>query len=69
MTAERLIRSDIIMGAKAIAKELGTTRQRVYRLAAQGRMPFFNMGGAVCARRSQLEEWMKEQEGKSWRRK
>lgn len=67
MTPGRQIRSDILMGAKAIAAELGISRQRVYRLAAQGRMPFFNIGNAVCARRSELLAWIAAQEQRNCR--
>ncbi len=68
MTSKPLIVcDDLLIGGSAIAKELHTTRHRVYRLAAQGRIPFFRMGNVVCARRSTLAEFMSSEEKKNLR--
>ncbi|WP_454917295.1 excisionase family DNA-binding protein [Xanthobacter sediminis] len=67
MTDAPRINGDVLFGASAIAEHLATTRQRVYRLAAQGRIPFFRVGNMVCARRSALAEWMLAQERRNTR--
>lgn len=54
--------SDLIFGARAIAKVLGTSRQRIYRLAKAKRLPVFFTGNALCARVSVLKLWIELQE-------
>lgn len=41
---------DLLMGADAIARFLGITRRQAYRLAYDGHMPTFKLGGTVTAR-------------------
>jgi excisionase family DNA binding protein len=50
------------MGADAIARFLGITRRQAYRLAYDGHMPTFKLGGTVTARRSSLTTWLAAQE-------
>lgn len=53
---------DLLIGAGAIAKFLGVTSRQVYRLAYDGIVPHFKVGGSVAARRSSLAKWMAEAE-------
>ncbi len=57
--------SDLLRGAAAIAEFLfGHVRHRrkVFRLNETSRMPYFYNGSMVCARKSTLLSWIKEQE-------
>ncbi|MCQ4631676.1 helix-turn-helix domain-containing protein [Shinella sp. CPCC 100929] len=53
---------DLLMGADAIARFLGISRRQVYRLANDGIMPSFKLGGTVAARRSSLTRWLEDLE-------
>jgi len=56
---------DLLHGADAIAHFLfgsRAARRKVYRLQAKGRLPIIRIGGRLCARRSALREWFREQE-------
>lgn len=48
----------IIMGADAIAKELGMTRRQVYGLIYGNVLPTMKLGGTVAIRRSALAAWV-----------
>lgn len=48
----------IIMGAHAIAKELGMTRRQVYGLIYGNVLPTVKLGGTVAIRRSALATWV-----------
>jgi excisionase family DNA binding protein len=48
----------IIMGADAIAKELGMTRRQVYGLIYGNVLPTVKLGGTVAIRRSALATWV-----------
>jgi hypothetical protein len=59
---------DILEGADAIANYLygdRHLRRRIYYLASSNSIPTFNLGATVCARKSTLIEWIREQEARS----
>jgi hypothetical protein len=56
---------DMIRGADAIAEWMGLNRRQIYHLAATSRLPVFKMGSILCARKSRLMDWIKEQEERS----
>jgi hypothetical protein len=47
---------DVLIGAKAIAKETGIKVRQVYRLAELGSIPTFKIGGTLAARKSELRK-------------
>jgi hypothetical protein len=47
---------DLLIGAQAIADEIGFRVTTVYVLAKEKRIPVFKLGGIICARRSQMEK-------------
>jgi hypothetical protein len=56
---------DMLRGADAIAQFLfgdGRERRKVYHLAGTSNMPVFKLGSTICARRSVLLKWIKDQE-------
>ena len=56
---------DLLWGAGAIADCLyddRTKRRQVYHLAQKGCLPFFKIGGMLCARRSRLRARIEELE-------
>jgi hypothetical protein len=64
------IADDILRGAEQIAEFLygeRGDRRKVYHLAQTSRLPVFRLGAVLCARRSVLEAWIKEQEQRGWR--
>ena len=54
-TAPRLA-DDLLTGGRPIAEELGWSEREVYAAHARGTLPTFNLGRAICARRSTLRE-------------
>ena len=48
------IGDDLIRGAKPLADFLGWSERQVYNAHARGVLPTFNLGRALCARRSSL---------------
>lgn len=58
--------ADILKGASQIAEFLYGSADRarsVYHLHQTSRLPTFRLGSMLCARRSVLLDWIKEQEG------
>lgn len=56
---------DILKGAAAISNYLfGTAKRRreIYYLSERSCLPVFKLGAMICARRSTLETWIKDQE-------
>ncbi len=53
---------DLLEGVDAIAAFLGTSRRRASHLVETRAIPFFKMGGRICALRSSLLERMKKLE-------
>jgi hypothetical protein len=57
--------NDLLRGADEIAKFLygdSTQRRKVYHLAATSNLPVFKLGSMICARKSVLLKWIKDQE-------
>jgi hypothetical protein len=57
--------SDLLRGADEIAKFLygdSAERRKVYHLAATSHLPVFKLGSMICARKSVLLKWIKDQE-------
>jgi len=62
----RSIGEDLLEGADAIAEFIygdPGDRRKVYHLVQHGRFPAFRMGATVCARKSTILAWIKQQEG------
>lgn len=56
---------DILHGADGIAAFLygdAKHRRKVYNLVQTNRLPHFRLGGMICARKSALINWIKNQE-------
>jgi excisionase family DNA binding protein len=53
-----------LRGADAIAAHIGAPRSRVYALASAGRIPVHRDGSALLARRSELDEWLRNGGGR-----
>ena len=47
---------DLLLGAPAVAAYLKVNERRVYHWAAQGYIPTFKIGNLIAARRSELDE-------------
>lgn len=45
---------DLLVGAAAIAKEIGVSRVTIYRMAESGEIPTFKVRGKIAARRTEL---------------
>jgi hypothetical protein len=59
------IGGDILHGAHGIAAFLygdATLRRKVYNLVQKKRLPHFRLGAVICARKSVLLGWIKQQE-------
>lgn len=50
-----------IMTLKEVAEYLRLTEKTAYRLAAEGKLPGFKVGGAWRFKRGDLESWIKQQ--------
>jgi hypothetical protein len=56
---------DLLRGADEIAQFLYGNRElrrKVYHLAGTSNLPVFKLGAMICARKSVLLKWVKEQE-------
>ena len=56
---------DLLRGAEAIAEFLygdRKLRRKVYHLVATSNLPVFKLGSMICARRSALLKWVRDQE-------
>ena len=53
--------ADLIYGAPAIASFLGLKEKQCRHRIEAGLIPTFRMGGTICALRSQLNVWLREQ--------
>lgn len=51
-----------IMTIREVAEYLKVTEKTTYRLAAEGSVPGFKVGGSWRFRRSEIEKWIKIQE-------
>ncbi len=53
-----------IMTIREVAEYLKVTEKTTYRLAAEGSVPGFKVGGSWRFRRSEIERWIRKQEQK-----
>lgn len=58
---------NVMCGANRIAAFLNIDRRSVYYLAGLNRLPVFRLGCMICARKSVLLNWMKQQEDRNGR--
>ncbi len=57
--------SDLLRGADQIAEFIlgdPAERRKIYHLAETSKLPVFRLGSLLCARRSTLLAWIKDQE-------
>lgn len=57
--------TDLLRGAAEIAEFLygnRDVRRKVYHLVATSNLPVFKLGSKICARKSVLLKWVKDQE-------
>lgn len=59
------MKTDVIT-IQELAVYLKMAEKTLYRLAAQGDIPGFKVGGAWRFRKSEIDKWIKEQEKKSF---
>ena len=52
--------NDEIVTIKEVAAYLKLTEKTAYRLAAEGKMPGFKVGGSWRFRQSEIEKWIDE---------
>ncbi len=53
--------TDEILTLKEVAEYLKLAEKTAYRLAAEGKLPGFKVGGSWRFRRSDIEEWINQQ--------
>lgn len=53
--------SDAILTVKEVAKYLKLAEKTAYRLAADGKLPGFKVGGSWRFKREDIEKWIDEQ--------
>lgn len=56
--------TDQILTLQEVAEYLKLAEKTAYRLAAEGKLPGFKVGGAWRFKREDLEAWIEEQKGK-----
>lgn len=59
------MKTDVIT-IQELAAYLKMAEKTLYRLAAQGDVPGFKIGGAWRFRKSEIDKWIKKQEKKSF---
>ncbi len=55
---------DEIFTIKEVANYLKLAEKTAYRLASEGKLPSFKVGGSWRFRKSKIDHWIREQEGK-----
>ena len=55
---------DEIFTIKEVANYLKLADKTAYRLASEGKLPGFKVGGSWRFRKSKIDRWIREQEGK-----
>ena len=55
--------TDEILTLREVAEYLKLTEKTAYRLAAEGKLPGFKVGGSWRFKRIDLEAWMEKQKG------
>ena len=53
--------SDEILTLKELAEYLKLTEKTAYRLAAEGKLPGFKVGGSWRFKKADLEQWIENQ--------
>ncbi len=53
-----------IITIKDVAEYLKLTEKTTYRLASEGELPGFKVGGSWRFRKSEIERWIRKQENK-----
>ena len=53
-----------IMTIQEVCEYLKLNNKTAYRLAAEGKIPGFKVGGSWRFRKQEIEKWIKEQENK-----
>ena len=53
--------SDEILTVKEVAKYLKLAEKTTYRLAAEGKLPGFKVGGSWRFKESDIEKWIEKQ--------
>jgi excisionase family DNA binding protein len=56
--------SDEILTLKELAEYLKLTEKTAYRLAAEGKLPGFKVGGSWRFKSEDINAWIEEQKGK-----
>ncbi|CDU01612.1 methylation-associated defense system helix-turn-helix domain-containing protein MAD1 [Vibrio coralliirubri] len=56
--------TDQILTLQEVAEYLKLAEKTAYRLASEGKLPGFKVGGAWRFKREDLEAWIEEQKGK-----
>lgn len=56
--------TDQILTLQEVAEYLKLAEKTAYRLAAEGKLPGFKVGGAWRFKRDDLEAWIEEQKSK-----
>ena len=57
--------TDEILTLKEVAKYLKLAEKTAYRLAAEGKLPGFKVGGSWRFKQSNIEAWIKKQHNQS----
>lgn len=57
--------SDEILTLKEVADYLKLAEKTAYRLAAEGKLPGFKVGGSWRFKKEDVFQWIEEQKGKS----
>ena len=58
--------NDEIFTIKDLAIYLKLAEKTAYRLASDGKLPGFKVGGAWRFRKIEIDRWIKQQEGKAY---
>ena len=57
--------TDEILTLKEVAEYLKLAEKTAYRLAAEGKLPGFKVGGSWRFKREDIEKWIKDSKGAS----
>lgn len=58
--------SDEILTLKEVAEYLKLAEKTAYRLAAEGKLPGFKVGGSWRFRKVDIEQWIEEKKTKAY---
>ena len=57
--------ADLLYGAAAIASFLGIPKRAAQHQVKIGRIPTFRLGANICATKTSLRTWLRDQEAKA----